>query len=173
MGNNRVKSITITGMLAALIFLATWALHVPAGLNGGYVHFGDALVYIAAALLPTPLAMAASAIGAGLSDLLSPGAAVWALPTVIIKSLCCLPFISGGEKLLNKRNILATLFAGLITIAGYFAATVVISGSVATAAVEIPLSAIQAAGSAACFVAIAAALDRTKLKSAFGLKVSK
>lgn len=162
---SRTTMLSFTGMFAALVFLATWALHVPAGIGGGYVHFGDALIYLAASFLPAPFAMAAGAVGAGLSDFVTPGAALWILPTVIIKSLCCLPFTNKGEKLLCRRNIAATLIAGLISALGYGAATAVIAGSVAVAVSELPFSFIQSGGSAVCYIALAAALDKTKVKN--------
>lgn len=157
--------LSLAGMFAALVFLATWMLHVPAGIGGGYVHFGDAMVYLAASFLPLPFAMAASAVGAGLSDLATPGAAMWILPTVIIKSLCCLPFTHKNSKLLCRRNIVATVAAGLITAVGYGIATAVIARSVTVALTELPFSLIQASGSALFFIVIAAALDRAKIKN--------
>lgn len=161
MSSEKTKLITFTGMFAALVFIATWAIHVPAGLNGGYIHLGDAFVYLAAAALPLPYAMLASAIGAGLADLFTPGAAVWVLPTIIIKPLCCLPFTSGGGRILCKRNILAMLFAALITIFGYGVASAFITGSIAIAILEIPFTFTQSAGNAICFTVIALALDKS------------
>ena len=52
---------------------------------GGYIHFGDAIIYLTATLLPAPYAIAAAAIGGGLADLLT--APMWILPTIIIKML--------------------------------------------------------------------------------------
>ena len=61
---SKVKYITMTGIMAALITLMTaYICHVPVGANGGYVHFGDSLIYLAAVLLPRPYALAA-AVGA-------------------------------------------------------------------------------------------------------------
>ena len=86
-----IRRLTVTAVLAALITLMTaYICHVPVGANGGYVHFGDALIYIAAAILPLPYACAAGAIGGGMADLLT--APVWAPATIIIKMLICLPF---------------------------------------------------------------------------------
>ena len=43
--------------LAALICVTTaYIFHIPFGVNGGYVHIGDSLIYLAAAFLPTPYA---------------------------------------------------------------------------------------------------------------------
>lgn len=164
MKSNNVRLVAFTGMFAALVFLVTWAIHVPAGLNGGYVHFGDALVYLAASMLPLPYAMAASAIGAGLSDMMS-GAPLWIIPTVIIKSLCCLPFTRKSERVLCRRNVVALVIAALITMVGYGSVSAFMAGNIMAFLADVPNSIIQSAGSALCFAVIAAALDKTKLKS--------
>ena len=101
-----VKSITATAVMAALTTLMTaYIFHIPVGVNGGYVHLGDTMIYLAAAFLPLPYACAAGAIGGGLADLLT--APVWAPATIIIKMLICLPFSSKGTKLVTKRNVVA------------------------------------------------------------------
>ena len=85
-----VKRITATAVMAALTTLMTaYIFHIPVGVNGGYVHLGDTMIYLAAAFLPLPYACAAGAIGGGLADLLT--APVWAPATIIIKMLICLP----------------------------------------------------------------------------------
>lgn len=62
--NRPAALITVTGLFAAMIALMTaYIFHIPYGANGGYIHFGDALIYIAAVLLPRPYALAAAAIG--------------------------------------------------------------------------------------------------------------
>jgi len=51
--NVKTKYLTFTGVMAALITIMTaYLCHVPVGTNGGYIHFGDALIYLSAALLP-------------------------------------------------------------------------------------------------------------------------
>ena len=96
-----VKRITATAVMAALTTLMTaYIFHIPVGVNGGYVHLGDTMIYLAAAFLPLPYACAAGAIGGGLADLLT--APVWAPATRIIKMLICLPFSSKGRHLSNR-----------------------------------------------------------------------
>lgn len=166
MNHDGTKRIAYTGLFAAMIFVTTWALHIPIGFSGGYIHFGDAIIYIAATLLPMPCAAAAAAIGAGLSDLLSPGGAVWLPATILIKPLCCLVFTRTGARMLCRRNILALFAAGLVTVFGYFLATAIITGSVAVAVAELPLSAIQPLGSAVCFLVWGVAVDKSNVKKA-------
>lgn len=158
-----IQNLARGGVMAALVFLATWAVHVPLGTNGGYIHFGDALVYLSASVLPMPWAMLASAVGAGLSDLLSPGGAVWLLPTLLIKPLICATFTSGRQSVLCGRNIAAVFLGGLIGVVGYFIAYVVIAGP-AMALAQLPMSFVQPAGSGACYIVLGAALDRLKIK---------
>ena len=62
----KLKYLTITGLMAAMITIMTaYICHIPTGINGGYIHFGDSLIYLAAAILPTPYALAAAAVGGG------------------------------------------------------------------------------------------------------------
>lgn len=90
-GHSKVKALAISALLAAIICITTTSFHIPVGVNGGYVHVGDAFIYMAASILPLPYAMMASAIGAGLADLISV-AAVWVIPTIIIKPILVLVF---------------------------------------------------------------------------------
>lgn len=137
--------------------------HIPFGANGGYIHFGDALIYLAAALLPRPYAMAAAAIGGGLADLLT--APLWAPATIIIKILIVLPFTSNQPKIFSTRNILAPVAAAVISVLGYYAAAIILFGSPASALAAVIGNVIQAVGSAVIFYIFAAALNRVRIKS--------
>ena len=160
----KLRYITITGLLAALITLFTaYILHIPMGFNGGYIHLGDALIYLAAVLLPAPYAMAAGAIGGGLADLLT--APMWAPATVIIKILVVLPFTSRNSKILSKRNLLAPVIAMLISITGYYLAEVILYGKEAAFIISVTTNLIQGVGSAAVFYILGAALDKAGVKN--------
>ncbi len=154
-----ITLMTATGLFAAMITLMTaYIFHIPYGANGGYVHFGDALIYLAAVLLPHPYALAAAAIGGGLADLLT--APAWAPATIIIKMLITLPFTSKNDKILSGRNILAPFLAAPICIAGYYLAEGLMFGSFASAAASAIGNVIQSAGSAVIFLIAAKALER-------------
>ena len=82
--DHTLRRMTAGAMLAAVIALTTaYLFHIPVGGNGGYIHIGDAFVYPAGSLLPTPYACAAAALGGGLADLLS-GSPIWLPATVVI-----------------------------------------------------------------------------------------
>lgn len=168
MKNNRSRttgSIVITALFAALIFLVTaYVLHIPTPATGGYIHLGDAFVYLAAAMLPTPFAVAAAGIGEGLSDLLT-GSAAYALPTLLIKSAMALCFSSRGNRIVTKRNVVACVAAGLICIGGYYLTEAVLYRSFATPLVEIPANLVQASASAVVFLLLGKAFDRLGVRN--------
>jgi len=71
--------------MTALVFIATSIIKIPFA-NGGYIHFGDAFVFLSVMLLGPFYGAFASGAGSMLSDLLSEFAQ-WALPTLVIKTV--------------------------------------------------------------------------------------
>lgn len=164
MKNKDLRLLTLTAMFAALIMLVTACImHIPTGFNNGYIHLGDTMIYIAASMLPTPYALVAAAMGGALADILS-GAAVWAIPTAIIKALMVLPFTAKQERLLCKRNALAIVISGVIGIVGYALAAMIMYGSFAAGVADVLPNVIQEAAGGAMYVVLALALDRVKIK---------
>lgn len=155
--------LTITGIMAALITLMTaYIFHIPIGVNGGYIHLGDAFIYLAAVLLPGPYALAAAAIGGGMADLLT--APMWAPATIIIKMLITLPFTNKASKIVIPRNIIATVVAYLISGLGYFVAEYLLFGSWSVLLVSMGQTLLQSTGSAVLFVVLGMALDKAQVK---------
>lgn len=164
MKRKSLMSVVLAALFAALILLVTaYALHIPTGLNEGYIHLGDTVIYVAASLLPLPYGMATAALGGALADILS-GAVIWAPFTAAIKALMVLPFTSRRATLFCRRNGWAAGVAGLIGVTGYFVAGAVLYGFGA-AIVEILPNLIQEAAGGALYVVLALALDRAKIKN--------
>lgn len=162
----KLKYLTTAGIMAALITLMTaYICHVPVGTNGGYIHFGDSLIYLAAVLLPTPYALGAAAIGGGLADLLT--APVWAPATIVIKMLITIPFTNRSKKIITTRNVIATVIAYFISGIGYFIAEYILFGSWSVFLVSMSQSLIQSGGSAVFFVIFGLALDKVQAKNRF------
>ena len=159
------KRLALSACFAALICVVTaWVLHVPLP-AGGYLHPGDAVIYLCACLLPQPWAMAAAALGGSLADLLT--APVYAPWTLVIKALLVPGFTARQPRILCRRNLWALPLGGAITLAGYYAADRVILGTRPALAAWLPGNLVQVCLSAALFVLLGAALDRAKLKSRF------
>lgn len=163
MKKKSIRLLTTTALFAALITIMTaYIFHIPVGLNGGYIHFGDSLIYIAACLLPRPYALLAASIGGGLADLLT--APMWAPATIIIKAIITLPFTSKGNSIISVRNVVATVIAYLLSGFGYFIAEAILFGTQAALLVSLSQSLIQSGGSAIVFVIIGLFLDKLKFK---------
>ena len=155
--NKNLKKITLTGVFSAMIFVLT--MFVKVTVPSGYIHFGDAMIYVCAVLLGSPWAMIAGALGEGLADVAG-GFAMYAPATVIIKVIIAFLFslCKNENKLLTVKSGIMTLPAALVTVGGYFAADMIIDKSYAF--VDIPGNIIQGVGSAVIFIVIAAALDK-------------
>lgn len=164
-----IRNVALTAMFAAMVYVLTAFVHIPT--HQGYVHVGDGIIYLSAAILPMPYAMAASAIGAGLSDYLS-GYAVWVVPTVIIKALTVTVFTNKNNRIINKRNLFGVVGAGLICVGGYYVTGVliaIISGSSISAAfggavADILTNIIQSLASGILFVLMGVSLDKVNIK---------
>ena len=144
-------------IFAALIFVATRFLSIP--LPGvGYVHLGDALLFVAASLLPMPYAIGAAIIGAGLADLTA-GFAVYLPATILIKGLTAALFTEKGKRMLCLRNLLALPLALLLCAGGYFIFEWALYGLPA-ATPSIPFNCLQIVASTVIYIPVAAVLDR-------------
>ncbi len=165
------KNVVLTGLLAAMTFFTTaYILHIPI-VGGGYIHLGDTILYMAAALLPTPYAMAVGVIGGGLADVLT-GAAVWAPATIVIKAVMVLAFTSKNDRFLCRRNLLAPLMAGVVGVVGYYGAEILLlclSGTpfgvaAGAALAAVPFNVGQEVAAGVAFILLAAAMDRLDIK---------
>ena len=163
---SKVRYLTMTGFMAALITIMTaYICHIPVGMNGGYIHFGDSLIYLAAVVLPRPYALAAAAIGGGMADLLT--APIWAPATIIIKMLIVLLFSNKSTKIVTPRNIFAAVLAYFISGLSYFLAEYILFGSWSVLLISMSQSLIQSGGSAVFFVILGHVLDEAHIKTRF------
>lgn len=162
--HQKVTYLTTTALFAALICVTTaYIFHIPFGANGGYVHVGDALIYLAASFLPMPYAMAAGAIGGAFADLLT--APVWAPATFFIKMMIALPFTSKKDKIINVRNVIGVFAAAILSFAGYYFAEVIIFGTWGAIIPSIVGTLAQSGGSAVLFIVFGLALDKMNFKA--------
>lgn len=170
---NTVLKICFAALMAAIITVFTAFVKFNTGINNGYLHFGDSMIYLAGCLLG-PAGMLSSAIGGALADIIA-GSAMWALPTAIIKALNCSVFVLASWlykkkkpfRIVNAFTVITTVISGLITIFGYLVAEGLMY-SFPSAWTSVPFSCIQAAGSAVIFVVFGAALDKTKINKLLG-----
>ncbi|MEG0664108.1 MAG: TIGR04002 family protein [Clostridia bacterium] len=156
------KKLVLSALFAALIFTTTYMFKIPSPL--GYVHLGDAFIYLAGAILPLPFAIASSTIGAALSDGLG-GYFIYILPSVIIKAMTALCFTNKTIKIITKRNLLAIIPSFFLCVGGYYIFEVIIQQNFVS-----PLSSIignigQVLISGLLFILIGLSLDKIKFKN--------
>lgn len=169
--SKHIQNICVSALMAALIAVATAFIKFNTGINEGYLHFGDAMVYLSACILPPPYAMLSSAIGGALADIIA-GAPIWAPATAVIKALNTLPislmfyfgFIKRKDRIITPLSVVMSVVSGgVITIFGYLLAEGLMY-SFPSAWASAPFSVIQATGSSVIFVVIGLALDAVKFK---------
>ncbi len=124
MKNKQILKTVYSALFAALIFTGTEFLRIP--LPFGYFNFGDCLVLLSAFIIKGPYAIAASAIGSVMADILS-GYTVYVPATLIIKSLMVIIF-NAILKLISHKNekpktlflIFGIVLSEFLMILGYF-----------------------------------------------------
>lgn len=150
----QLRNLVYAGLFAAMTALLTSMFHIPVG--NGYIHCGDAVIYLAAAVLPLPYAVGAAAIGGMTADLLA-GYVSYALPTFVIKGLLAVVFHAvGGRTLLDARRVAGMVLCGIASIIGYWITAVILYGGWAAQLIgTAPGNAVQAVGSGIVYAVIA------------------
>ncbi len=118
MGDNKIKKLTFSGVMAALTFIATYFIKIPNPI--GYIHLGDGVILAGATLLG-PAAILPAAFGSALADLLG-GYSVYIIPTFLVKGL--MAAFAGIAIARNKSGMTGTavifIIAEILMIFGYF-----------------------------------------------------
>ena len=116
-------AIALCGMMAAVIFVATWLFKVPMPI-AGYIHLGDGFILISAVLLGWPAVLSA-AIGSMMADLLA-GYSIYMLPTFLIKGAVAAIAVFASQRKSQPMQMLYMLAAEVVMVLGYFVADLVI-----------------------------------------------
>ena len=143
----RKKSIQVaaSGVMAALVCVATMLVQVPIPATEGFFNIGDVMIMIAALTFGPLVGAIAGGIGSSLADLLG-GWYIYVVPTLIIKGIEGLlaGWICEKNNLSLQRIILAWLVGGLEMVTGYFLFQVfILRYGVGAALVEAPFNIVQ------------------------------
>lgn len=162
MKDDAMKKLVTAGLLTALITLTTIFVRIPVPRTQGYVNFGDGMIYLTAYMLGNPYAALAAGIGSGLADLFT-GAAVYLLPTLVIKAI-----MGGlaGQLIVRKpelKRIVPVMMAGqALMVLGYFFTEVVLYG-ITGALISLPYNLIQYAAGIIIGVVLIKAGEKIRL----------
>jgi uncharacterized membrane protein len=113
--------ITLSGVLAALVAVATLIVQIPNPATRGYINFGDIMIFVSALAFGPMIGGFAGSFGSAIADAVS-GYGYFAPFTFIIKG--AEGAIAGliSNRLSVRRDMLAVVFAGSEMVAGYFLA---------------------------------------------------
>lgn len=141
----RTKEIAASGIMAALVCVATLFIIIPIPATQGYFNVGDAMVMVAALTFGPIVGAIAGGIGASLADVLG-GYSYFAPFTLIIKGIegALAGWILIGIKRQGFLKILlAWLIGGLEMVSGYFISEYFVLGYGDAAFVEVPFNLVQ------------------------------
>ena len=176
----KTNKLVMTAMLMCLIMMATMFFKVPIPFANGYVHLGDAFIFIAVLVLGIKYGALAAAIGSALGDILG-GFPVWAPWTfgikgmmAIIMALCMTGLLKDKKHVtfagIPASELLGMALAGFFMVAGYYVAEGVIYGSWITPLAGIPWNIGQFVVGMIVAVPMASLLYRTPAKKYFTYK---
>lgn len=145
MSDKKIKSMVMAAVMAALTYVATTVIKIPAP-TGGYVHIGDGLVLLCGWILGPWWGGAAAGIGSMLTDLLN-GYAHYAPGTLVIKALDAIAAALIVKALGRKpyAYVVGGVVGELIMVAGYFGYACLLLGKGIGAAASIPGNLVQGA----------------------------
>lgn len=82
--DRNTQMLVITALMICLVVLGTILFRIPIPMTRGYIHLGDAMIYLAVLLLGRKYGSAAGCLGSALGDILG-GFGFWAPFTLVIK----------------------------------------------------------------------------------------
>src|SRR3990170_8576777 len=111
----------LSGVMAALVAIATFIVQIPNPATRGYINFGDIMIFISALSFGPIVGGFAGSVGSSIADIVS-GYGYFAPFTFVIKGIEGV--IAGliSNRVSIRRDVLAVIFAGSEMIIGYFLA---------------------------------------------------
>ena len=113
--------LVLSGVMAALVAVATFFVQIPNPATKGYINFGDIMIFVSALTFGPVVGGLAGSIGSAIADVAS-GYAYFAPFTFVIKGVE--GAIAGliSNRINVRRDVLAVIFAGSEMVIGYFIA---------------------------------------------------
>lgn len=131
-------NLVLSSLMICLVLLGTVLFRIPIPMTQGYVHLGDAMIYVGVILLGKKQGAVTAALGSALGDVLG-GYAFWAPWTFVIKF--AMAYTAGSLIFRSSKTTLkaaAMTAGGIVMCAGYLVAERIMYGSWTPAAVSLP-----------------------------------
>lgn len=182
--SDTVFMLVSAGLMTALVTIATMVIKIPMPGASGYVHMGDAMIFLSVLILGVRYGTLSAAIGSAIGDMIG-GYAVWAPWTLGIKGLMAFamgillhiafrkPQKSGYDKFIPLIYIPAMILGGIIMTGGYYVAESVMYENWLAPLVAIPWNVTQFVVGMVVAIFISAALLKTSARKIFAYKVTR
>lgn len=118
MSHKKLIRMIFTGLLTALVCVATMIIKIPTPTNG-YVNIGDALVLVSGWMLGPIYGFFAAGVGSALADLIN-GYGSYVAGTLVIKGLMGLAAALVMRNGSSVSRVIGGVLAEVIMIGGYF-----------------------------------------------------
>ncbi len=174
---DKTNTIVMTAMMMCLILVTTYTFKIPTPFQG-YVHLGDAMIFLAVLVVGKKNGAIAAAFGSALADLMG-GYVAFAPWTFVIKGLMALVMglfidymVKRGKKNVKVAGvplieIIGMIIAGIVMVLGYGVADAVLAGNIMTGILSMPANCGQFAAGVIIASILAAALYKTPAKRYF------
>ncbi len=173
MKEKKLYLLMLSAVFAAVCASLAGFIRIPNAI-GGYIHPGEAAVYLCAAVLPCPYAALATATGFAIADLMG-GYVYYMLPSALIRIIVVLLFTAKEKKIINRKNIIALPLSLIITVTGYFIFKFILyyfvqktpEVALINAVSSIPGNIIQCLAGSVIFIIAGTSLDKIDFKGKF------
>ena len=179
MNREETTKIILTGLMMAMIVVATILIIIPVPFGNGYIHMGDAMIFLSVLILGWKYGAVAAGFGSALADIMV-GYAVWAPWTLFVKGFMGAIMGLFIMKVMRKQGVsilgvpvyqmIGMILAGIEMVAGYYVAEGVIYGNFISALLGIPWNIVQFSVGAVLATMLAAALYKTPARKFFTYK---
>ena len=172
----QTSKLVMTALMIGIIVVSIMFIKFPIPGTQGYVHLGDAMIFLAVLVLGWKYGAVAAAIGGALGDIMG-GAALWAPWTLVIKAVMAIIMGCFIAATLDKKQVkiggvpvlelIGMILAGIFMVAGYYVAEGVMIGNWIAPMLGVPWNIGQFVVGMAISGVLAAALYKTPARRYF------
>ncbi|HKM28998.1 MAG TPA: ECF transporter S component [Anaerovoracaceae bacterium] len=178
----KTNKVVLTALMMCMIILATMFIKVPTPFTQGYVHLGDAMIFLSVLLLGKNRGALAAGLGSAMADVLG-GYVAWAPWTFIIKVLMAWVMGIFIERMVKSQKhhrtllgvpvieIIGMVFSGIVMVIGYFVAGGFLYGNWLSSFLGIPWNIGQFAVGVVIATVLATALYKTPARKMFACRL--
>ena len=180
----KTYNLVLTALMTALVLLATYVVKIPTPATEGYIHLGDAAIFLSVLILGKKYGSLASGLGSALADLLG-GYSHWVPWTFFIKAI--MAYIMGifieamikrgkeGIKIFNVPviEICGMVIGGIFMSLGYAVASAIMKGNIMIGILGIPANLLQFGVGVVLASVLAAGLYATPSRKYFAYRLDK